>query len=216
MSDITQALVEAPAPEPLYVILNGPPGSGKSTARRHIATRLHYHDLSVLNEEVARPIKHFLASCLGRRYNDLPKAGSLPPLPVDLRTFLVDLSDQYIKPRYGAGIFAKLLRARVAHLCQGNKFDICLIDDGGAGIDEQTVLREAPRTIVIGINRPGCDWIDNRIPYANREYTITNDGHFNDLIRQCTKIADAIALSIKTGTNRALLTVNTDQEATSE
>lgn len=180
---------------PLYIILNGPSETGKSTLiARGLVSRLQLINgqfdrdteadkvLRIHQDSFAAPMKNFIASTLGIKYSDLKKntmmgiiAGYTP------REFLIDLSENYIKGRYGDDAFARWLEHRTIRLDPMPDFVIC--DDGGFQW-EYDILKTKAR--VIRCLRPGKTFEgDSRVFIYNKngevDYTLDNDGTVEEL-----------------------------------
>jgi hypothetical protein len=177
MQDYTREAQEEcqmPVNSPYYIVLNGPPEVGKSTIiARGLLMRLqiYYHCPTVL-ESFAAPIKHFLATALGMKYNAMKKDTMLAVLQgYTPREFLIGQSE-YIRNRYGNDIFGRLLEYRVLRI--DPMPDFVIIDDGGFE-PEVSVLGYSRR--IIQVRRPGKDYTnDSRSYLPDPNFILDNDG----------------------------------------
>src|SRR5690349_5487301 len=93
-----------------FVVLNGPPRSGKSTAAKYILDGLLAKSYKVNTDSFAAPMKHFIATTMAEQYHNLQKDVPIAELNgYSVREFLIDLSESYIKPRYGDDFFGRML-----------------------------------------------------------------------------------------------------------
>lgn len=193
-----------PAKSPLYIILNGASETGKSTL---IASGLMYrfkllneqflresndpndYSLDVVQDSFANPMKHFIATTLGVKYADLKKNTMMAVLQgYTPREFLIHLSEQYIKERYGDDAFGRWLEHRVLRL--DPLPDVVVIDDGGF-LAERAVL--GFRAKVVRVTRPEKTFEgDSRIHLPDPDYTLVNDGTVDDLEPKLDDLADWI------------------------
>lgn len=168
----------------IYIILNGPSETGKSTViARGLLERFRLlPSLRVHQDSFASPMKNFIASTLGVKYADLKKntmmgiIGGYTP-----REFLIDLSENYIKGRYGDDAFARWLEHRSLRIEPSP--DIVLCDDGGFQW-EYDVLKSHAR--VVHCLRDGKTFMgDSRNFIVNRlgvpDYVLTNHGTIDEL-----------------------------------
>lgn len=176
---------------PIYILLNGPPSSGKSTLiARGLMYRFkilnetydmptdtdNYH-LNVIQESFANPMKQFIASALGMKYADMKKEVMMGVLQgYTVREFLIDLSERYMKVRYGDDIFGRMLMHRV--LRSEPLPDIIVSDDCGFEV-EAHVLGMWKR--VVRVTRPGFDFSgDSRGYLPDPAYHFVNDCDIGD------------------------------------
>src|SRR6187431_1303237 len=97
-----------------FILVNGPPYSGKSTIVREVSSQMQQRHVSVVSDSFAAPMKHFIATALGEQYATLPKDAPRAELSgYSVREFLIDLSENYIKPRYGDGAYGRWLYHRI-------------------------------------------------------------------------------------------------------
>jgi len=101
-----------------------------------------------------------------------------------LREALIDLSERYVREKYGDDILARWLIYRVLRL---NPLPEYVIIDGAGMIDEIECV--SPR-IVVRVDRPGRDFSkDSRTYIDNPDYAIDNNGDKNALLQKAAEIA---------------------------
>lgn len=161
-----------------YVLINGPKSTGKT---QHItpwlceALRRHYSN--VISDSFAAPMKHFIATALSAKYLELNKETPIAELQgYSVREFLIDLSENYMKVRYGEDIFSRLLHYRVLRINPLPRFVVS--DDCGFETEREAL----PSPTVIRVTRPGHDFQqDSRGYLSNPDYELVNDGDLNRL-----------------------------------
>lgn len=156
-----------------YVLLNGPPQCGKTTiAAPTLCAELRKYFSNIHQDSFAAPMKHYLATSLSVKYSDLKKDIPIAELSgYSPREFLIDLSENYMKERYGEDIFGRLLHYRTMRINPLPRFVIS--DDCGFDVERDSL----PKTVTIRIERPGYDFTsDSRNYLSNPDYTIINDG----------------------------------------
>lgn len=164
-----------------FIVLNGPPSSGKTTIARELSRYLTERGYSCISDSFAAPMKHFIATALGMQYHAMPKEAPRAELSgFSVREFLIDLSEIHIKPRYGEGVFGRWLLHRVGRLYPPPAFVIC--DDGGFEAEYAMLGKQA---ILVRIKRPGHDFNNDSRHYIDSPaYTFNNNGTLIDLYDQ--------------------------------
>lgn len=170
-----------------FVILNGPPYSGKSTIARELSWYLNSKRVSNASDSFAAPMKHFIATALGQQYHAMAKDSPRAELAgYSVREFLIDLSESYIKPRYGEGVYGRWLYHRVGRIMPGPSFVIC--DDSGFE-DEMSALGR--NVILVRVERPNHDFSsDSRNYLIGPKYVFKNDGSLDNLWIETRKLGD--------------------------
>ena len=164
-----------------FVILNGPPYSGKSTIARELSQYLDRRHVPSSMDSFAAPMKHFVAVALGQQYGVMAKDAPRAELAgYSVREFLIDLSEHYIKPRYGDGAYGRWLYHRAGRINPSPNFVIC--DDSGFE-DEMNALGK--NVILVRIERAGHTFKnDSRSYLDNPKYTFNNDGTLDTMMEK--------------------------------
>jgi|ERR1041385_523510 hypothetical protein len=171
-----------------WIVFNGPPRSGKSSAANWMRQAIHGITAReqgrriVVTDSFTAPMKHFIATALGEKYQDMDKDKMRPELlGRTAREFLIHLSEFYMKDRYGEDVFGRWLVYR--NLRNIPLPDYVIIDDGGFEIEASTLTK--PR--VVRMIRPGTDFTnDSRCYWGNPTITIQNDGNHEHMYHQIT------------------------------
>lgn len=175
-----------------FILLNGPPQSGKTRIARVVSEYLRAHGVNVVGDSFAAPMKNYIAYALGERYDELKKDAPHPVLRgFTPREFLISESEEHMKPKYGSDIYGRLLYHRVMRLSPLP--DIVMVDDCGFK-EEGEVLGEYD-PILVKIVRPGYDFTNDSRSYwfdGNEHYTIVNDSDLPTLNGYCQALASAI------------------------
>lgn len=156
-----------------YVLLNGAPQTGKTTiAAPALCAELRKHYSNIHQDSFAAPMKHYIATALSAKYADIRKDAPVAELAgYSVREFLIDLSESYMKPRYGEDIFGRLFHYRCLRINPLPRFVIS--DDCGFDVERDAL----PRSVTIRINRPGFTFAgDSRGYLSHPDYTIENNG----------------------------------------
>ena len=170
-----------------YILLNGPPQSGKSTIARELTSSLNMMIANgcAISDSLAAPMKHFVATALGEKYDRIPKASPLAELSGDtMRQFLIKLAEDYLKKHYGNDVFARWLVFRSLRYPHLPKFVV--VDDLGFPEEVDAV----PDPYIIRVERPGYDFQNDSRQYVDgfRNY-IHNDGDMANIWARVSQIA---------------------------
>ena len=156
---------------------NGPPRSGKSSAAAYLARFYGFR-----RYELARRLKLTYCSMIGISIAQLERD------KFRHRGGLIDLSDNYIKPRFGDDFYAQTVITELNSHVPHNT----IITDLGKTIEQKTLEAAFPNMITVYFSRPGCDFSGD-----NREYvsalnfeTIENVGSVNLLQKQLRDIME--------------------------
>lgn len=178
-----------------YVVLNGPPRSGKSTIARLLTEELHGPDQPVLDDRIvtqeyfAAPMKHFIATALGEKCSDMDKDRMRPELHgYSVRQFMIHLSEDVMKPRYGEDCFARWLVHRVQKHPDALP-DYVLIDDLGFDVE----LDALGKTYLIHVRRDRCDFKNDSRSYVGlANYDFDNNQTLVELKARAHHVAQMI------------------------
>lgn len=186
---------------PLLILLNGPPRSGKDTAATYIAAK--YDDYNPKIDRMSLPIK---AAFFAMMYDETPehddnfyensKESQIPIFsrksPTSFRQWQIDFSEKFMKPYYGDEIFARLFLDRLLDTAP-----LVIVPDCGFSIEVYVLYNELPPDdiLLIQLHRPGCDFThDSReyvsAPAGNFTFMIDNDGNPEHLYRKLDIIVD--------------------------
>lgn len=168
-----------------YVLLNGPPECGKSTIGPQLVSTLSHHFSNVSFDSFAAPMKQYISTALAYKYMEMKKDSPMAILQgYSVREFLIDLSENYMKPRYGEDIFGRLLHYRMLRLSPLPAFVIC--DDCGFEVERDAL----PSPTVVQILRPGKDYRNDSRNYLTLpDYTLLNDGTLSELHAKVNHLA---------------------------
>ena len=157
-----------------YILLNGPPDSGKDYIADLAVQKLGYH-----KEELKRPLYEMCRLATGmtdfetKARNRYTKDIGLIPYgntKVSPRKFMQIMAEEIIKPAAGKDIFARMLYERTKHLS-----NTVIVSD--AGLPEEVL----PNSIVIRVIRPKTDFSLDTRKYLPTRHTIHNT---NNILEQ--------------------------------
>lgn len=176
----------------VFVALNGPPKCGKSTIQWELIRMFNEH-CKCIGDSFAAPMKHFIAVALGEKYKDLPKDSPLDILAgYSPREFLIALSQEHLKPRYGIDFFGRLLAHRA--LRYSPPPDLVVVDDCGF-IEE---LNAIPSHVLVHIIRPHTGFEgDSRSYLADPHYILHNDATLDELWIHTRTLVEEILRDVK-------------------
>ena len=161
-----------------YIILNGPPGSGKTSISielvRALRQEIGYPD-AVVSDSFSAPLKHFFAAALAEKYaqmnKDMPRA-ELSGRSV--RQGLIGLAEDHCKAVYGDDVFGKWLVFRSLKHPHKQPYFV-VIEDGGF----PDGIGAVPNRFVIRVTRYGKDFKDDSRGYVDPwHHHLDNDGTF--------------------------------------
>lgn len=172
-----------------YIILNGPPGSGKTSISVELVRALREaigDPSAVISDSFSAPLKHFFAAALAAKYATMDKEVYRAELSGrSVRQGLIELAERHCKPLYGDDIFGKWLVFRtLKHPHKRPEFVV--IDDGGFVAE----ICAVPNRFVIRVSREGKDFKgDSRGYYDPPDWQLVNNASFADVWMQVGDLA---------------------------
>lgn len=188
------------------VLLNGPPGSGKDTAASYLVPYFQFQKM-----KFAAPLKRMVCGLLDMSESILEAHKDSPFnilceefVSIDqnfgneiitygpkdtLRDLLIDISDEYLKKRYGKSIVGRIA-AREVDRSHNN---LMIFTDAGKDEDIPPIVRRVGRQNVclIRLTREGCDFSKDSRKYLDNlpnTHDIDNNGplsHLTGKVARC-------------------------------
>ena len=183
------------SPEAKIVIINGPRMTGKtSIIVPTLLDALHYHPAArpVMAESMVMPLKLFIGAALHQPYERMNRNIPLEALQGhSINDLLINLSEAYLKPRYGKDVFARLLMVR---LMNHHLTPEWIIIDGCGFEEERQALRNAVKNVItVKVERPGYDFRgDSRTYLSDPDYILPNHGDEDMLRNETVKLAQSL------------------------
>lgn len=177
------------------ILINGAPRSGKDTIS---AMLKQIFPTDVLEEKFARPIKLTVPMLFGiphdefkKHYDSARHKDSAAPafFGKTPRQVQIALSETFLKPLFGEGIFGRLLVSRIVRT-QSKSSRCVVVSDSGFRAEAEELVKEfgADNIFLWRLHRDGCDYSsDSRghISLADLgviELDIDNNGELEDLV----------------------------------
>lgn len=171
---------------PYVVGFNGPPRSGKDTLATQLQAILDdFTATPVHRQALAATMRDGAAAILGMSGGDKWYSETKDkPLEVlngeTFRRFMIDMSEQFVKPIYGYDFWARLMYDR--NKIWWNKIpSILLITDIGFPAEVEFLCKRSESYLGVRLDRPGCDfsmdsrnWVASQI-YGGTDFAYTND-----------------------------------------
>lgn len=186
---------------PFVLGMNGPPRSGKDTVAQAVMNLLDTQgatDVPVHKKALAETMRNGAMSILGltggdKFYSDIKDK----PLDVlggkSFRTFMIDMSETFVKGLYGKDFWSRLLYAR--NQTWWNSIpSILIVTDIGFKEEVEFLCAHSSHYIGVRLDRPGCDFsLDSRSYVASQFYggvdlALTNDETPESAAEQILKV----------------------------
>lgn len=161
---------------PTYILINGPPSSGKDTAAKILYNILYDNqfrdaDIFVHQDKLSAPIKSAFAGTMQIPIEEdlsvLPyeakKEAVIPLFSVSYRQWQIDFAEKFMKPLYGPDIFSKLLLQAYNN---DHTNDFVVVSDCGFQ-HEYDYLTKHAKCFLIQLIRKGCDFSKDSREYVN-------------------------------------------------
>lgn len=151
------------------LLLNGPPRSGKDTLSRILTMRPSF--TRVIEEKFAAPIKQHFADTWGVSLDWIEaNKDNIFMYGVTVRQMLIDYSELYMKPLFGAGIFGKMMVNRLKEIeeeyCETS---VVVISDSGFAAEAGEVIEAGHEVHLIRLHRSGFDFKGDSRGYLSKE-----------------------------------------------
>jgi len=178
-----------------YIAINGPSGSGRSTIARELCSRLKMPDAPprAVMDSLAAPLKHYIATLLGDRYNDMDKRRPRAELFGYSVSDFIQFEAGVASARYGDDVFAKSLVHRCLRLLPLPRFVI--VDDLTTEA-EYLVLNGQPGGVrMIHVRGRGDKNRESDYVHFSSETVFWNDGEMATLWARVDRLAGQILRS---------------------
>ena len=189
------------------VLLNGPPGCGKDTVATHLVPYLQFHKM-----KFAAPIKRAVCGLLDMSESTLERHKNEPfsilrressredenfgntiyeySEPESPRRLLIDLSESFLKVKYGETIFGRIAYREL----QRSASDLIIFTDSGFAAEANAIIRFIGKEncILVRLHREGCTFEGDSRSYlediAGRNEDIDNNGHISHTIARVARV----------------------------
>lgn len=163
---------------PKFILLNGPPRSGKDTAAKMILNGDSINfDYLVNHMKFSAPLKEAFAAVMEKDINDFVveyyedhKEEIIPFLGVSFRQWQIDFSEKFMKPLYGNDVLGRLFINRIqADLENGPDENwVYVISDCGFQVEVDHILKTFPPAdvLLIRLFREGCTFVGDSRSYV--------------------------------------------------
>lgn len=172
-----------------FILLNGPPRSGKDTAARIIREHLFATGATCTHMKFSAPIKRAFAGMMNAEIDDnfnvepyeSHKEETILSLGVSYRQWQIDFSEKFMKPTYGKEVFAKLLWNEWITTKPSPNYVV--ISDCGFQVEVDAIVRRSRFATIFRLYRNGCDFSNDSRGYIThpRAIDILNNDYIPDL-----------------------------------
>lgn len=166
-----------------FVLMNGPPGSGKDTVAQHLVPYLRFTHL-----KFAAPIKRMVAALLQCDQRALEEIKDEPNRSLRFlhneftrddtpRKLLIALSEELFKPRYGNAVFGNLLWTEATK----SSSKLFIVSDCGFESEVGRLVSNAGRSncLLVRLHRIGKTFSEDSRSYLTIDGVMTKDIHNN-------------------------------------
>lgn len=175
-----------------FIILNGPPGSGKDSIAQGYLDRVWASDERKVDVHI-HPFKHRLYKdafgCVSahmdwHQFMILCRHRVLKNEPSDVffglspRQFLIHVSEKIKKPIHGPDYFGKAI------IEDAPKDGLILVPDGGFSSELKTMLQAGESYEVIQVHREGTSFEGDSRGWLGSNYRIDNNGTITEAVNQ--------------------------------
>lgn len=192
---------------PIYILLNGSPRSGKDTSCNFLKTIItsEFPGTNIVEEKFSAPIDLIVRSTLQmdddtyQIYREQKKDESLPGYPnVSMRKLMIYVSENFCKILFGQDYYARQAYARTKNV----NADFVLISDSGFQLEydcfkELVESNSSGHVRLIKLFREGCTFENDSREYVNdpeRQYEIFNNGTLDDLREELIKYVETFKM----------------------
>lgn len=169
-----------------YILLNGPASCGKSTIAGEMIRHLTHKNIRCKRDEIAGPVKKFIANLLGLPYSSIKKDEINSILSETPRRFLINLIEDYLKENYGDDFLSRTF------IYRNNNFDGVVIADD-CGFDTELEIIPRAQSFIIRVLRPGFTFANDSRNYVDDfDRKIINDLDLNKAFHQARDMVEYI------------------------
>lgn len=157
------------------IICNAPPGAGKDTLCNYVTL----HNKTFATGKFADPLKKAAKELYGLTEQQVKYFESdltIKNAKQDVlfgnswREVLIDLSEKYMKPKYGKDVFGKILTNKINTMPAIGPFNL-IISDGGFNEEVQPLVDTygKDKVVIVRIHRKGCDFSTDSRAFIDAE-----------------------------------------------
>jgi len=162
-----------------YILINGPPKSGRSTLAKLLQQRLN----GSVQAELHAPLKHLFCSALAMKWDMVNNDRSRGMLNGRSSIDAIRQLRSHLKALYGPDVLAKWLEFRVLGIVP--KPQIVIVDDLLFNEDRKAFLSNVVIRIIKGDE-------NNFTPLSNPDYTVINGSSIEYLAKRADQIVGGL------------------------